>query len=164
MGPGAHSRVNGEPLPAVISLRLYREADLEAAIALWQRAWQATLPEIGFSARLEWWRERWVRELVPNNRICVAEDNGRLAGFVVIDPGSGYLDQIVVSPEDWGRSVAKRLMNEAKRISPARISLEVNQGNARAIRFYERAGFERIGAGVNPLSGLPVWRYTWKQH
>lgn len=145
-------------------VRDYRDEDCEAAIALWRRAWDVALPEIDFSARLDWWRERWVRELVPNNRICVAEDKGRLAGFIVIDPGSGYLDQIVVAPEDWGTSVAKRLMDEAKRISPARISLEVNQGNARAIGFYERAGFEYTGAGVNPLSGLPVWHYAWKQH
>lgn len=73
-------------------VRDYRDEDCEAAIALWRRAWDAALPEIDFSARLEWWRERWIRELVSNNRICVAEDNGRLAGFVVIDPGSGYLD------------------------------------------------------------------------
>lgn len=68
----------------------------------------------------------------------------------------------MVAPEDWGSGVAKRLMNEAKRISPECILLEVNQGNARAIRFYERAGFERTGEGVNPFSGLPIWHYAWK--
>jgi putative acetyltransferase len=145
-------------------VRDYRDEDCEAAIALWRRAWDATFPDIDFSARLDWWRERWVGELVPNNRIRVAEDNGRLAGFVVINPNSGYLDQIVVAPEDWGTGVANRLMDEAKRISPARISLEVNQENARAIRFYERAGFERTGENVNPLSGRPTWRYAWKQY
>ena len=143
-------------------VRDYRDEDCEAAIALWRRAWDAALPEIDFSERLTWWRERWVRDLVPKNRIRIAEYNGRLAGFIVIDPGSGYLDQIAVAPEDWGTGIAKRLMGEAKRISPARISLEVNQENARAIRFYERAGFERTGEGVNPLSGRPVWRYSWK--
>ena len=142
-------------------VRDYRDEDCEAAIALWLRAWDAALPEIDFSARLEWWRERWI-ELVPNNRICVAEDEGRLVGFIVIDPGSGYLDQIAVAPQDWGTGAANTLMDEAKRISPARISLEVNQENARAIRFYERAGFVRTGDGVNPLSGRPTWRYAWK--
>ena len=145
-----------------MDIRAYRDDDLKAAIALWLRAWQAAMPEIDFSVRLTWWRERWTRELVPSNTIRIAERDGQIAGFVVIDPGSGYLDQIAVAPEDWGTGVAKRLMDEAKRISPARISLEVNQENARAIRFYERAGFERTGDGVNPLSGRPTWRYAWK--
>jgi len=145
-----------------MDIRAYRDDDLKAAIALWLRAWQAAMPEIDFSVRLTWWRERWTRELVPNNTIRIAERDGQIAGFVVIDPGSGYLDQIAVAPEDWGTGVAKRLMDEAKRISPARISLEVNQENARGIRFYERAGFERTGEGINPLSGRPTWRYAWK--
>jgi len=145
-----------------MDIRAYRDDDLKAAIALWLRAWQAAMPEIDFSVRLTWWRERWTRELVPSNTIRIAERDGQIAGFVVIDPGSGYLDQIAVAPEDWGTGVAKRLMDEAKRISPARISLEVNQENARGIRFYERAGFERAGDGVNPLSGRPTWRYAWK--
>jgi putative acetyltransferase len=120
------------------------------------------MPEIDFASRLVWWYERWTKELAPNNAIRIAELDGRIAGFVVIDPRSGYFDQIVVAPEDWGTGVAKMLMDEAKRISPARISLEVNQGNARAIRFYERAGFECTGEGVNPLSGRPTLRYSWK--
>lgn len=143
-------------------IRDYHDEDCEAAIALWLRTWQATMPEIDFASRLVWWHERWIKELAPNNAIRIAELDGRIAGFVVIDPSSGYLDQIAIAPEDWGTSVATRLMDEAKRISPARISLEVNQENARAIRFYERAGFERTGEGVNPLSGRPTWRYSWK--
>src|SRR3989304_9209890 len=145
-----------------MDIRAYRDDDLKAAIALWLRAWQAAMPEIDFSVRLTWWRERWTRELVPSNTIRIAERDGQIAGFVVIDPGPGYLDQIAVAPEDWGTGVAKRLMDEAKRISPARISLEVNQEKARAIRFYERAGFERAGEGINPLSGRPTWRHAWK--
>ena len=143
-------------------LRDYRDEDCEAAIALWRRAWDAVLPGINFSSRLEWWRERWVQELVPNNTIRIAERDSQIACFVVIDPRSGYLDQIAVAPEDWGTGVAKRLMDEAKRISPARISLEVNKENARAIRFYERAGFERTGERLNPRSGRPTWCYSWK--
>jgi putative acetyltransferase len=143
-------------------VRDYRDEDCEAAIALWRRAWDTALPEINFSERLEWWRERWTKELVPNYAIRVAELDGKIAGFIAIDPSSGYLDQIAVAPEDWGTGVAARLMDEAKRISPARISLEVNKENARAIRFYERAGFERTGEGVNPRSGRPTWCYSWK--
>jgi len=144
------------------AVRDYRDEDCEAAIALWWRAWQAALPEIDFSARLEWWRERWASELVPNNTIRIAERDGLIAGFIVIEPNSGYLDQIVVAPELWGTGVADALLADAKRLAPGGITLEVNQENARAIRFYERAGFERTGEGVNRLSGRSTWRYAWK--
>jgi putative acetyltransferase len=147
-------------VPSVV-LRPYRKDDLEAALALWRRAWEAAMPEIDFGARLDGWRERWVGELVPGNSIVVAEIDG-LAGFVVIDAESGYLDQIVVRPENWGGEVAKALLDEAKRLAAAGIALDVNQSNARAIRFYEREGFIRSGEGVNPLSGKPTFRYAWR--
>lgn len=147
-----------------ISLRPYREDDFEATVALWQRAWDAAFPDIDFAARLAWWRERWTRELVPRNTIRIAKRDGQMVGFLVIDPRSGYLDQLVVAPELWGTDVANALIAEAKRLAPAGIVLHVNKENARAIRFYERVGFERAGEDneVNPFSGRPIWRYAWK--
>ena len=147
---------------SALILRDYRDTDCEATIELWWRAWDATFPDIDFSARLPWWRERWTRELVPNNTIRVAEAGSRLIGFVVIDPRSGYLDQLAIEPESWGQGAADALLDEAKRLSPAGVTLDVNQDNGRAIRFYERAAFVRAGEGINPLSGRPIWRYEWK--
>ena len=51
--------------PAQLALRAYTPADEDSAIALWQRAWQQAYPQIDFGARLDWWRERWRGELVP---------------------------------------------------------------------------------------------------
>jgi putative acetyltransferase len=147
-------------VPSIV-LRPYRENDLEAAIALWRRAWDAAMPEIDFGARIDGWRKRWIEELVPRNSIIVAEAGG-IVGFVVIEAKSGYLDQIVVRPESWGGEVAKTLLDEAKHLAAAGITLDVNQSNARAIRFYEREGFVRAGEGVNPLSGKPTFRYAWR--
>jgi len=83
---------------------------------------------------------------VPKAAIIVAEQDGIPAGFVTID-ASGYLDQLVVAPGRWGSELASRLVDEAKRRSPDRITLLVNQDNARAIRFYERNGFIHAGRG-----------------
>jgi putative acetyltransferase len=141
-------------------LRPYRAEDEDAAIALWQRTWQQAYPEIDFAARVAWWRERWSGELVPNAAIVVAEQAGALAGFVTIDKKC-YLDQLVVSPEHWGSRLATSLVDEAKRISPQRITLLVNKDNTRAIRFYARNGFVHAGEDVNPTSGRPVLKMTW---
>jgi putative acetyltransferase len=148
-------------MSAAFKLRPYRDGDEDAAIELWRQTWQRAYPDIDFAARVPWWRERWRSELVPKAAIIVAEQAGALAGFVTIDP-SGYLDQLVVSPDHWGSELADRLVEEAKRLSPARITLLVNTDNARAIRFYERNGFVHAGDDVNPTSGRPVLKMEWK--
>jgi putative acetyltransferase len=143
------------------SLRPYRPEDEDAAIALWQKTWQQAYPSIDFAARLAWWRERWRGELVPNAAIMVAEQAGEMVGFVTIDT-KNYLDQLVVAPDRWGSELGNMLVNEAKRLSPDRITLLVNTDNHRAIRFYERNGFINAGGDVNPTSGKPVLRMEWK--
>jgi putative acetyltransferase len=143
------------------ALRPYRAEDEDAAIALWQQTWQQAYPSIDFAARVTWWRERWRSELVPNASIVVAEQQGMLIGFVTIDL-KGYLDQLVVAPDHWGSQLANTLVDEAKRLSPDRITLLVNTDNLRAIRFYERNGFVPSGGDVNPTSGRPVLRMEWK--
>jgi putative acetyltransferase len=145
-----------------IKLRPYTTADEDAAIELWRRTWQAAYPTIDFGERVAWWRERWRTELVLRARIVLAELGGVLEGFVTVDPKTGYLDQIVVAPEFWGSSVAALLLDEAKRISPARLNLLVNKDNARAIAFYEKHGFRHTGEDVNPVSGLPVNKMSWR--
>ncbi len=142
--------------------RFYRAEDEAAAIELWHRTWQEAYPEIDFTSRLEWWRERWRKDLVPKAEIMVAEHfDGGLVGFVTVDR-EGYLDQLVVAPEQWGNGVADLLVEEAKGISPKGVTLLVNKDNARAIRFYERNGFGHAGEDVNPTSQRPVLRMTWR--
>src|SRR6202171_3877370 len=143
-------------------LRPYRAEDEDAAIALWLETWRVAYPSIDFAARVTWWRERWRNELVPNATIMVAEQAAALIGFVTID-ASGYLDQLVVAPDQWGSELGDSLVNEAKRLSPDRITLLVNTDNARAIRFYERNGFVHAGDDVNPTSGRPVLRMEWNR-
>ena len=141
-------------------LRPYRAADEDATIELWRQTWQLAYPSIDFAARVAWWRERWRSELVPNANIMVAERADLPIGFVTIDK-SGYLDQLVVSPDYWGSDLANALIDEAKRMSPQGITLLVNRDNGRAIRFYERNGFTHAGEDVNPTSGRAVLKMAW---
>jgi putative acetyltransferase len=144
------------------TLRPYTAADEDAAIELWRRTWQQHYPRIDFSARVDWWRDRWREQLVPAATITVAEAEGRMVGFVTVDPKTLDLDQIVVAPEAWGSGVAVALMNEAKRISPTGLDLHVNKDNFRAIRFYEKQGFKISGEAINWRSGATVHKMSWR--
>ncbi|MET0221314.1 MAG: GNAT family N-acetyltransferase [Tardiphaga sp.] len=142
------------------TLRPYRAEDEDASIALWLETWKLAYPSIDFDKRVDWWRERWRTELVPAAQIVAAEQDGALVGFVTID-GTGYLDQLVVGPAHWGSDVARKLMNEAKRLSPGGVTLKVNADNVRAIKFYVRNGFVKTGVEVNS-SGRAVDVMEWK--
>lgn len=143
-------------------LRRYQPRDEDATGALWLRSWQAAYPQIDFTARLGWWRQRWRRVLLPAAAIVVAEKDGGIVGFVTVDPATGYLDQIVVAPPEWGTQVGAALLAAAKELSPAGLELDVNADNARAIGFYRKHGFAVTGTGVNPISGRPVHRMGWR--
>jgi putative acetyltransferase len=143
------------------TLRAYTSADEAVAIELWRQTWQEAYPAIDFAARLHWWRERWRNELVPSATITVAETAGEIVGFVTVNPASGYLDQVVVAPHHWGAGIAEMLLAEAKRLSPGRLELHVNQDNARAVRFYQKHGFAVAGEDVNPRSGAAVYLMKW---
>jgi putative acetyltransferase len=147
---------------ANVTLRRYRQSDEDAAVALWLRTWQAAYPQLDFIARLDWWRQRWRDELLRTAEVVIAESTGVMIGFVTIDPRTFYLDQIVVAPEHWRSGIGAVLLEEARRISPHGLDLDVNVDNARAIAFYKRHGFTIAGPGKNPISGKPVHRMSWR--
>ncbi len=156
MAPGTSSSQSG-----IAPLRLRRriDPDMEALTDLWAESWREAMPDIDFSARKPWLCARLpALEAAGAVTICGFDAGGRLAGFVTVDPATGYLDQIAVGNHAKGLGAAAALLGEARRISSRPVFLDVNQDNQRALRFYAREGFERVGAGINPLSGLKTWR------
>ncbi len=144
-----------------ITLRPGTEADMPAILDLWVAAWTAAMPEIDFEARRAWLQERQTTLVAEGAVVALAEQAGALAGYVLVNPTTAYLDQIAVRPGQWGTGIARALLDEARRLSPTRLGLHVNQQNQRAIRFYEREGFRHSGEGINPRSGLPIYFYEW---
>ncbi|MES2750929.1 MAG: GNAT family N-acetyltransferase [Pseudomonadota bacterium] len=147
-------------MSAPFTLRPYLASDEDAVIELWFRTWQQAYPAIDFAQRMDAWRMRWRDELAPTARIVVAEQASRTIGFVTVD-ATGYLDQLVVDPDQWGSDLGNALIAQAKVISPRGITLLVNTDNARAIRFYTRNGFQHTHDDVNPVSGRPVYGMAW---
>ena len=137
-------------------------ADLAEALDVWVAAWQVAYPAIDFEARRGWTAERIAELERTGSRSLVAVREGRIVGALVVNPQSGYLDQIVVATQHQGLGVADVLLAEARRLSPARLDLHVNQDNARAIGFYEKHGFTKTGEDVNPRSGAPIYNMSWR--
>ena len=149
---------------AGLHLRARTGADLASLADLWVASWQETMPAIDFRARRPWFLDRLrALEAAGAITICAVDGSDRLLGFVTFDPAAAYLDQLAVAPEAKGTGAAGLLLKEACQLTPGGLTLDVNQDNPRALRFYEREGFEKIAEGTNPGSGLKTWRLRFSK-
>ncbi len=137
-------------------LRLLRADDVALLADLWVASWQAAMAEIDFAARRDW-IARFLRE--PGRITLVAEVAGAPAGFATVE--GRYLAQLVVAQAHKGRGMAKALLDAVKAQARDGLRLDVNKANARAVRFYEREHFRKVGEGINEASGLATWAMDW---
>ncbi len=147
------------------SLQTFQDEWLDELADLWIDAWQQTMPQIDFYARLGWFKEHLceLHDAGSQTTCAIALVDPRLLGFFTLNRSTGYLDQLAVASNRFGSGVARDLLGLARHLSPNRLELHVNQDNYRAVRFYEREGFTRATAAVNPRSGLKTWHMIWDQ-
>lgn len=140
----------------------YVPAHLPELTDLWIAAWTQAIPAIDFEARRAWFVDHVTALRAAGVAVTCAFDaaNGTLAAFITREEESGHIDQLAAAPAYWAKGAAQALVDDAKRRA-ACLKLDVNQDNPRAVRFYEKLGFRRTAAGINPASGLKTWRYEW---
>lgn len=145
MTPDAHSK--DAPDLSGIVLRGFEAKDLSELLRLDARCFP---PLISYSrAELQF----FVRH--PRSTTVVAESDGHIAGFCVVDwklesgRKVGHFITIDVAPEFRRNGLGRRLMQtgEAKLVEMGcvAITLEVAANNAGAQAFYERLGYRQTG-------------------
>ena len=127
-----------------------------ALVDLWVASWREAMPSIDFEARRSFCA---VALRAPGHRLFVARSNGDPQGFATLE--GDHLHQLVVATSAKGRGIAAALLDAVKAQASSGLSLDVNQDNARAVRFYEREGFAITGSGANPRSGLATFALRW---
>ena len=91
--------------------------------------------------------------------VRVAEVSGRIVGTSTV--AGDHLVDLHVAPGLWGRGVGRALMDEAEAAGAAR--LEVRAFNRRAVAFYERRGWRRVGAFRGTELGTPVTTFVYER-
>ena len=106
-------------------------------------------------------RGYFASHIVEDCELWVAEDDGALAGILVLD--GEFVDQLYVEPDLTGRGIGSALLAVAKRERPQGLQLWAFQTNTGARRFYERHGFveaERTdGAGNEERAPDVLYQY-----
>ena len=118
-----------------------------------------------------------VEEDIANQSLFLAKDNEEIVGVITLDSQASeeyesvdwrYLDgrmlvihRLAVKPSCQGQGIASMLMNfahdEGRRQQYRSVRLDVYSGNARAVRFYEKLGYETRGEVTFPRRTLPFY-------
>ena len=127
----------GSPAPA---LRPMRESDLDAILAIEQRAYP-----------FPWTRGIFRDCLAAQYPAWVMHEHGLLIGYGVISVAAdeAHILNVCVTPERQGRGYGRHLLRALVKLAgdhgAARIFLEVRPSNPTAIALYHDEGFNEIG-------------------
>ncbi len=152
-----------------IETRSTESTEIDRLAQLWYDGWQDAhaniLPaELARHRTLESFRQRLREDLAS---VHAAGSPDWPTGFCMIRQDELY--QLYVSKEARGTGVAIALLADAERrlaaVGATRAWLACAIGNERAMRFYEKHGWCRVGSTINALETakgifeLEVWRY-----
>ena len=146
-----------------LAIRAATAGDAPAVAELLLRARKAAVPAIPPLVHDDDDVRRWVRELlVPTCEVWLAvePDADTILGVLALE--GGWVDQLYLEPTHTGRGIGTALLDQAKARRPDGLELWAFASNTGARRFYERHGFEAIGAtDGDKEEGAPDVRYRW---
>ncbi len=138
-------------------IRKLRQGDIDRVADIWL---SGNLTAHAFIPA-EYWKSNSeaVKEMLPHSEVYVYEHGGEIQGFAGLS--GEYIEGIFVSEEMRSRGIGKQLLDHIKAVKPV-LRLNVYEKNTRAVRFYEREGFEIQCGGTDGATGekdlLMVWR------
>jgi len=113
------------------------------------------------------WTPEQFNNLVDSGVVLVAEQAGRLCGFVCAKAVAGEweIENVAVSAELLRRGIASQLVREliqrAKNEDASAILLEVRESNLPARQLYEKHGFRKVGRRLlyyrDPVEGAILY-------
>jgi putative acetyltransferase len=95
---------------------------------------------------------------IPASETYVYEDEAGIKGFFSLLEHT--LAAMFVSPEHQGEGIGRTLIARAKQLG-RELELSVYKKNPKAVRFYERCGFEAVSEKVDEHTGQPELVMRW---
>ncbi|MBL0225910.1 MAG: GNAT family N-acetyltransferase [Geobacteraceae bacterium] len=139
-----------------VSISLLDESDIDMLIPLAYRIWHAHYPEIISVEQIDYMLERGYTRQVILDEIhnqgviwLTIKSGDSMIGFAALGPhapGVMKLHKLYLLPEHHGTGIGARALAEVERIArlnaASALVLNVNRHNTKAIRAYERAGWQ----------------------
>ena len=145
----------------MIELRPYRPDDQDAVVTLWWESWHSIRPGLRHPRPFADLAARWGNEIVPQQTIVVAAEDGVVVGFAAADVGARLLSQIFITPTRKRQGIGRQLFAWAQRLMPDGFVLHTLVDNVASRAFYERHGLAAGDTRVNAANGLRIIEYRW---
>ena len=139
-------------------IRELRKADINSVAEIWL---DTNCKAHAFIPASYWERNfASVKEMLPQAEVYVYETESGIQGFLGLN--GEYIEGIFVSEAAQSRGIGKLLLNHAKGRKPA-LRLNAYQKNVRAIRFYQREGFQILRSGLDAATGEAECEMLWRR-
>jgi putative acetyltransferase len=136
----------------MIRIRASRPQDLPRLFEIWRTAVEATHAFVA-PEHLTIIATQVREQYLPAAVLHVAVDaDDHPMGFMGVT--EGMIDSLFIDPAYHGRGIGRALI-EAARTPGRTLTVDVNEQNVGARRFYERLGFEVVGRSELDSSGMP---------
>ena len=139
-------------------IRRLQRADISRVADIWLD----TNLKAHYFISAQYWKSNFdlVKEMLSQSEVYVYENRHEIQGF--IGTSGVYIEGIFVPDKVQSQGVGKLLLDFIKD-KKEKLRLNVYQKNMRAIRFYQREGFEIQCEGLDETTGEKEYVMIWQQ-
>jgi putative acetyltransferase len=151
-----------------LTIRPGRLDDLPELQQLYSDTIKAICKKDYTQAQIEVWilgikdEQRWI-DMLKNQFVLVAEDNGKISGFGTLDKGE-YIDMFYVHKDYQGQGIANKIYNELEmEVQRAGKTKMYSNVSKTARTFFEKQGFTVVCEQTFIIQGIEITNYRMEK-
>lgn len=139
-------------------IRKFENSDIDDIMQIWQNE---NIRAHNFISK-EYWKNNYehVKKLMPNSEIYVYIEQGKVKGFIGIN--NNYIEGIFIDSDSQNKGVGTALLNKVKE-EKMELRLNVYEKNIKAVKFYQKNGFEIVKETVDKENNEKEFRMMWNK-
>lgn len=138
-------------------IRRFNNNDIEEIMEIWKKQ---NIKAHNFIPK-EYWENNYeyVKEILPKAEIYVYIDSDKIKGFIGIN--NNHIEGIFIDTDSQNKGIGTALLNKVKE-DKTKLTLNVYDKNKKAIKFYQKNGFEIIKENIDKETNEKEYVMIWK--
>lgn len=139
-------------------IRRLNDNNIDAVMQIWK---EENIKAHNFIPK-EYWEEKfnYVKSILPSAEIYVYIDKNTIEGFIGIN--NNYIEGVFIKEINQNKGIGTALLEKVKQLKP-KLILNVYEKNKKAIKFYEKNGFEIIKENTDKETNEKEYTMIWEK-